>query len=264
MPVIFAIGPVSILSYGILLAFSLILSLFVIWRLYKNNLLFLRYNVTLDVFFDSVLVFFISFAGGARLLHIVEHFGTFRWDFLRWILFLHFPGFSFLGGVIGGVLGLWIFCSVYKKPFFLLLDIIALGIPLVLAFTRIGSLLNGDSFGRETTFFIKVAMVNMSGFRHPTQLYEAILAFGIFAVLFYLYHKTRLRNGELFLYFILLIGISRFFVEMIRGDSVYLGGFAVAQIISAFFVAIASTILVIFRRNNIFERYILRRESKHI
>lgn len=243
-PTLFTIGPVTIQSYGVFLSFSLILALFVLWRLYKNDLRFLRYKLTVDSFFDSVLVFFISFTIGARLLHIIEHFDFFGVNILQYFLFLHFPGFSFLGGIIGGAIGLFLFCWVNKKPFFLLLDLISIGIALALAFSRIGSLLSGDAYGSETNFFLKVEILNLPGLRHPTQLYEAILAFSIFALLYFLYSRRKFRNGELFLVFLTAIGICRFFVEMLRGDSVYLVGFAVAQIISVVFICVGVVFLI--------------------
>lgn len=247
-PILFTIGPITIGSFGVVHVVALLLSLFVMWRLYKRNLAFLRFRVTLDDFFDSVIIVLVSFGIGARLLHIAEHFPSFGFDIFRWLLFLHFPGFSFLGGVLGAAFGLWLFCRSQKKPFLLLADLMCIGFSLTLSLSRIGSLLNGDAFGKETSFFVHVSLVNISGMRHATQLYEAILAFAIFALLYYLYSKGRLRDGECSLYFLLLIGIVRFLVEFLRGDSVYFYGIAVAQIIAALFVAISITILALQKR----------------
>lgn len=261
-PILFFIGPLPVFAYGVIFTFASILSLFIMWRLYKNNLTFIRFHVTLDLFFDSVLAFFIAFGIGARFLHIAEHGSAFGMNIFHWLLFLHFPGFSFLGGIIGGVLGLWLFCYKQKQPFLLLLDLLTIGTSLTFAFSRIGSLLAGDSYGRETSFFLKVNIAGLAGARHPVQLYEAILAFAIFALLYYLYVRVRLKNGELFLYFLLFIGISRFFVEFLRGDSVYLGRFAVAQVISTVFVLVSLSLLLRLKREivlNFIKRFVLRK-----
>lgn len=224
---------------------ALLLSLFIMWRLYKNNLAFLRFRVTLEDFFDSVLIFFVSFGIGARILHIIEHADSFGIDIFRYLLFLHYPGFSFLGGVIGGFLGLWLFCRHQKKPFLLLADLLSIGLALTLSLSRIGSLLTGDGFGKPTSFPINVSLPTIPGTRHPTQLYEALLTFAIFALLFVLYRKGRGRDGDIFVYFVGLLGLTRFFVEFLRADSVYFHGVAVAQILSVIFVVIAAVVLVV-------------------
>jgi len=250
-PVLFHIGPFAVLSYGVIFVPALLLGLFIMWRLYKNNLSFLRYKVTLDSFFDSVLVFIFSFGVGARLLHIFEHFSFFSHNPLLWILFLHFPGFSLLGGILGGMVGLWLFCRYQKQPFTLLLDIMVIGLSFVTAFSRIGSLLAGDSFGRETTFPIRVALAELPGLRHPTQLYEALLFFVLFAFLYFLYQRGKTQKGEITLYFFILVGLIRFFIEMLRGDSVYLGKIAIAQVISILFFVGALGVLAYKKKSHL-------------
>lgn len=262
-PILFTAGPVVIPAFGVVLSFALLMCLFIMWRLYKNNLAFLRFHVTLDSFFDSVLVFLLSFGMGARILHILEHWHYFSTDVLRSLLFLHFPGFSFLGGTIGGIMGLWLYCRGKKLPFLLLVDLLIIGLAFTFSFSRIGSLLGGDSYGKETNFFLNVSIPGLSGMRHPTQLYEAILGFVLFALLYYLYHKGKIASGLLTLYFLLIIGITRFFIEMLRGDSVYLRGIAVAQILSIFFVLVSLSILAVAKREalrSFVTMYILRKK----
>lgn len=190
--------------HGVILAFSLFTSLFLIWRLYKTSLVFLRFKITLDEFFDSTLVFLLSFGIGARLLYIVQHWGFFSKSIVSWILFLHVPGFSFLGGVMGGMLGLGLFCLYKRKPYFLFLDLVLVGLAAAYAISRIGNLFAGEPYGRILA-------------------YEVILSIAIFVVLYYVYSKGKARPGVLSIYFLFLIGLSRFFIEIQRKDSVYLG-----------------------------------------
>ncbi|GEM_PF-5238787 len=177
---------------GLIFVLSLIISLFIIWRLYKNNLSFLRSKISLNEFFDNALFFFFAFGIGARILYIVEHWQVFRGNIASMFLFLHFPGFSFLGGVIGAVFGLWILCRIQKQPFFLLLDTFVVGLSFVLSLSQIERL-------------------------------EGILAFGIFAFLYYFYRTEKLKSGEIFLYFLVLTGILNFFVVYLAGVSVIIG-----------------------------------------
>lgn len=177
---------------GLIFVLSLVVSLFIIWRLYKNNLSFLRAKISLNEFFDSALFFFFSFGIGARIFYIVEHWQIFRDNIASMFLFLHFPGFSFVGGVIGAVLGLWILCRIQKQPTLLLLDTFTVGLAFVLSFSQIGSL-------------------------------EGILAFAIFALLYYLYRTEKLKSGEIFFFFLVLTGMLNFFVVYLAGVFVIVG-----------------------------------------
>lgn len=222
--------------YGITFSTSFILALFVVWRLYKYNLAFIRFGVSLDTFFDSVLVFFFAFGLGARILYIAQHWDSFAGNVISWFLFLHFPGFAFLGGVVGGIIGLWIFCRRKKLPFLLLLDVLFVALPLALGFSRIGNLLVGE----DQRFPIRNITVAVGG-------YEAVLAFAIFVLLYMLYMRGKSKPGMIAIYCLLLIGVLAFFVEMGRGVSVYLLHLTIGQIISACFV-ITSTVLILVRK----------------
>lgn len=219
--------------YSIVLIISFLIALFLMWRFFKNNLAFLRFRVTLDLFFDSVFIFLFSFGLGARALYIIEHWSLFQKNILWWFLFLHFPGFSFLGGVIGGLVGLFFFCKQKNLPFLLISDLLMIGSSFTLASSRIGSFLEGGK---------------------PAKAYllESIAVYGIFALLYYLYKRGKTQTGFITVYFFLLIGLERFFIEMVRADSVYLGRLAVAQVISLGFVLFALSVLFITKRNTIF------------
>lgn len=215
-----------------------IASLFVVWRLFKSDLLFVRFKVTLDIFFDSLLVFFLAFGIGARMLYLVEHWQRFNENFLSWILFLHFPGFIFLGGVIGGFLGLFLFCRQRKLSFLLLSDVIAVGVLLALGIVRLGNFVS-----------------NISNF---LPLYEAVLSLGSFGFLHYLYTKGRSQSGMTTIYFFLLIGLMRFVVEFAGGYSVYLARITPSQFISGIFVLTGVSVLLFMKREQI-RRLIARR-----
>lgn len=217
---------------------GLLVSLFIAWRLYKNNFLFVRFNVGLNTFFDSIFFFLISFAIGARVLYIMEHWEKFSASLFSWFLFLHVPGFSFLGGVIGGFLGLFLFCQAKKLPYLLLADLLSVAVAFVLACFRIGAALSGNSPG-----------VKIFGMRQPVYLYEAVLSFVIFLFLHWLYVRGKSVNGEITLYFFLLIGITGFLVESFRTDSIYLGGFAI-------FICLAVACLLLLHRALVKEYFI--------
>ena len=58
---------------------------------------------------------------------------------------------SFHGGVIGGLLGMVIWCLTHKRPLWKWVDAMAVAIPLGYTFGRLGNFLNGELYGRITT-----------------------------------------------------------------------------------------------------------------
>jgi phosphatidylglycerol:prolipoprotein diacylglycerol transferase len=77
---------------------------------------------------------------------------------------------------------------------------------------------------------------------HPTQLYESAAAFVMFAILMTLARKPHQR-GRVFGVFLVLMGIERFLVEIVRAkDDRFFGPFTIAQLISVILV-IAGVVL---------------------
>jgi phosphatidylglycerol:prolipoprotein diacylglycerol transferase len=83
---------------------------------------------------------------------------------------------------------------------------------------------------------------------HPTQLYEVAIMLVAFAILWAL--RTRARaTGWLFGLYLVLAGIERFFVEILRAkdDRVLWGGFTLAQLTSILLVLIGAALLARWR-----------------
>jgi phosphatidylglycerol---prolipoprotein diacylglyceryl transferase len=93
-----------------------------------------------------------------------------------------------------------------------------------LFFGRIGCFLNGCCYGEPTTLPWAVHFPHVSGRVHPTQLYEAIGALGIFALLTWVVRPRKQRHGDVFAWFLVLYGVLRFLLEFVRDDD--RGGFA--------------------------------------
>jgi phosphatidylglycerol:prolipoprotein diacylglycerol transferase len=94
-------------------------------------------------------------------------------------------------------------------------------------FGRIGCFMAGCCFGRECTVpwgivFRNEYASNLTGIPldthlHPTQLYEALLNFTNFLILFVILRKKRF-DGQVFSFYIINYSIIRYFVEFYRGD----------------------------------------------
>lgn len=163
-------------------------------------------------------------------------------------------GFVFYGGLIGGALGLFIFCKAFKLPFAQLADVYAPGTALGHAFGRVGCLFSGCCFGCETTgpfYVIYESSVDTStpiGVKLlPTQLIEVMYLIVIFAVCEALFWKSK-RSGNTAIVYALSYAAARFILEFFRADTERggFGGMSTSQYIS-FFIFLLCYVIILLR-----------------
>ncbi len=128
-------------------------------------------------------------------------------------------GFTFIGGLIGGVAT---FLAIYfisrKKLSGTLLELLPLAplcITIAHAFGRVGCAFAGCCYGKITTSAI--AMYNAGAMRIPVQLYEALFLFILFGVLAFLYIRKNFKYTMPI--YLIAYGIFRFIIEYYRGDN---------------------------------------------
>lgn len=165
-PIIFKAGPIILYSFSLFLAIGLFLGSFVIWKLGREE-------HSEDKLFDCVLTSFISALLISRFFYIFSHFDFFGFDVLKWILFSHYPGFSFWGGFWGLFAGLIIFTR-SKVLFRKFVDLFVLGISLMMIFGDIGSYLGGSLVGSVAHLPWAVIVPGFESTRHPLQVYLKI------------------------------------------------------------------------------------------
>ena len=129
-------------------------------------------------------------------------------------------GMSFHGGVIGVTLGILWMARKHKLDWLRVHDYVACCVPFGLFFGRLANFVNGELWGRPTS--VPWAIIFPTGGevpRHPSQLYEAGLeGILLFLILWFLFWKTdaRYQPGKLVGAFLLVYGLSRFSVELLR------------------------------------------------
>jgi len=165
-------------------------------------------------------------------------------------------GLGIPGAVIGGVLGLWVFARRRKIDLSLLLDVAAPGLALAQAIGRWGNFVNQELYGPPTSlpWGIYIRPENrLSGFEdftrfHPLFLYESLWNLVNAVFLFWLWrrHGDRLRQGDLFLVYLITYPVGRFLLEFIRLDFVPAFGINFNQAFMAV-VAIASATALYMR-----------------
>ncbi len=129
-------------------------------------------------------------------------------------------GITFIGGLIGGIGCFLALYFIFRKRYEArLVDIVSFTPCCILiahAFGRVGCFFAGCCYGKPTDSFLGVHFPGVPGKVHPTQLYEAIFLFALFAICFLLVVKKDFKHN-LSLYLI-AYGVFRFCVEYLRGD----------------------------------------------
>src|SRR5438067_9990034 len=251
-PRLFEFGPITVYTYGVLLAAAYLLGLkLAMTRAQKRGL---DHNRVLDL----GIYIIISALIGAKLLLLVTDFSTFRSD-PRELLTLARSGGVFYGGLIlAVVVALWYIRRV-GLPLWTTCDVFAPGIALGHVIGRFGCLFAGCCCGKPTTkpwgitFTDPFAASNVGtplGIPlHPTQLYEAGAELLILIVLLVTERKGRPFSGRTFWLYMLLYAISRFIIEFFRGDERgTVGIFSTSQFISIVLAPLAIGMLVYLAR----------------
>lgn len=210
-PVLFTIGPLSISSFGFFLALAYLLSVFAAWRLAKV------YDLKQEKILDLAILAFFGAIAGARVLFVATHFALF--DTPEKILFVtRYPGISFWGGVMGGVLALWFFLKRAKMPFWQVLDFAAVSMLLGIAIGDVGCFLGGCNYGVSSDIFFAVTQVGALGKRLPLSAFEGVIFLIAFA---YLFNQTVRFHfaGKITALSLMVLGIVKFLTQFYRGEN---------------------------------------------
>lgn len=197
---------------------------------------------------DVVLWSFLWAIPGARLLFMVLNRETASFTLSEFCTLGTLDGgFSFHGGlVIGGCVG-FLVARHHKLPVWRLADALAPALAIAMFFMRIGCVLNGCCYGVETTIFWGIHLHGAS--RHPTQLYEGIGNLFLLPLLIFL-NKKPLKQGQVFLLYLLLSALLRLGVDFYREDSMRVWGVLTVPQLISIGIAILSGSGVIFDRIN--------------
>jgi len=163
-------------------------------------------------------------------------------------------GFVVYGGIIGGILGGYVYCRKYKLNFLRYADLIMPAVALAQGFGRIGCFLAGCCYGRETEGAFAIVFRDSAyapnGVRLlPTQLMSSGLNFIHFIALMWLSGKTK-RDGQVAGLYLVFYSTGRFVMEFFRGDLVRgtVGDLTTSQFISLFAAAAGVVMLLAGRR----------------
>ncbi len=187
----------------------------------------------------------------ARLVHIIDKLDFYVSNPGE---IIGFEGLAIYGAILGGLLGSWIYCRLRRLPFASLADLGAPGIILAQAIGRVGCIINGCCYGKETSLpwgFVYThpdsnALLGTS--IHPTHLYELLGDLVIFALLFWVFRGRLRPSGSLLALYLALSSVWTFTVRFWRGDTeTFAGPIHEGQLISMIVLVLAVGWLVVNR-----------------
>lgn len=241
-PILLSFGPFTIRWYGLFLALGVLCAVLIYQKLFKEK----GYNVALV--FDLSVWLVIGGLIGARLGHILFYNLDYFLAHPKEIIMINHGGLASHGMTIGLLLTVLLYQKIKKIDLKKYLDILIIPIPLLASFIRIGNFFNSEIVGKPTNLPWGVYFPRFDGaeviFRHPTQLYESLIAIAIFIILYILFKKQKNLRSSLFiihysffhLFLILYFG-TRFLIEFTKEPHNLIGSpITTGQILSIPFV----------------------------
>ena len=223
------------------------------WYLAKK--IFINNDNIKDKFDDYITYIIIGIVLGGRLGYVILYNLDYYLNNIFDIFKIWQGGMSFHGGLIGIIIASIIFAKKNNDDVFEYLDIIALVAPIGIFFGRIANFINSELYGYETSVPWAVQFIQIDSlYRHPSQLYEAILeGFVLFLILLFLWNRYYLKTaGKLSALFLVFYSSFRFLIEYFRVPDKQLGyiilNLTMGQIISIIFCLIG--LFLLFLKND--------------
>ena len=254
--VAFSIGSKPIYWYGIIIAAGFLLAVYYAMRRAD------QFGLTQDNIIDMLICAVPLAIIGARAYYCLFSWNLYKDDPIR-VLYIWEGGLAIYGGVIGAVIGLFLYTKVKKVKTSALLDIGGLGLLIGQSIGRWGNFMNREAFGAQTDSFLRMGLTDASGatiYVHPTFLYESVWnAIGL--LILHFYSKRRKFDGQIFLMYLGWYGLGRMFIEGLRTDSLYVGSsnHRVSQLLAGIFFLAVVIFLVydkIFREHDPRDLYV--------
>lgn len=251
--------------YGFLIALGILLAMIYGFKKMRS------FGIDPDRATDAVIGGLIGAIIGARLYYVIFSFSDYLTESgsVDWkaIISIRDGGLAIYGGIIGAILVGGIIAKIKKLKLVALLDVVAPCFLIGQAIGRWGNFFNQEAFGSNTTLpwgmmssktisylsEVQTEIADKAGVVidqylpvHPCFLYESLWCILGF-VLLHLYAKHRKFDGEVFLMYIGLYGLGRFFIEMLRTDSLYLANIKISELVAGTCVLVSIILIIIFR-----------------
>ena len=246
------IGPLHLQLYGVCVLLG-----FFVWVLVTARLWQRGGGDGIEAAWACLLAAPVAFIG-ARLYHVITDYGVYSAN-PTGIFDVAQGGLSIFGAVAGGIFALVFYANVRGWPIATFLDCAIVGIPLAQAIGRWGNYFNQELFGRPTDLpwglhvdeaFRPYGYATYEQF-HPVFLYESVLDVGIFIALGLLWRPLheRFRPGCIVGAYLILYGVVRVLMELLRSDpSNMIGPFRLNLVVAVLVLLTGALILIVADR----------------
>ena len=256
-PILLDLGIIQIRYYGLMYVLALVCMLFFT----KKDVAKTLYKITPNNFENIIFFSFLGGVLGGRFYYVLFNTSYYFSSRVPWYesFAIWHGGLAIHGGILGGFLAAYFVCRKYNFPLLTACDLAAPYILLGQAFGRFGNFMNGDAHGVPTNlpwgivFQYGPASTQFPGqATHPVMLYELILNFFGFLLLFFL-RKRGFRSGFLTACYFVLYGVIRSLVTNFRADDLYFGDIRAPHLfalISIVLVSICVFYKKLYKRDN--------------
>jgi phosphatidylglycerol:prolipoprotein diacylglycerol transferase len=218
MKTIFSFGHYSMNAFGMFIGLGIVLGVLVAIKEAKRK----KYST--DAITDLMMYAVIFGIVGARLYYVLVFNLEYYLTNPGKIIAVWDGGLSIQGALIGGALVSLIYARVKKINLWRAADIMAPGIILGQAIGRVGC----DVFGYAMKNEYFWGILRNGQVLHPTQMYESMLNFILFGVI-WARRKSVKYDGQLFFTYLIGFSINRFIVEFFRTNPIFIEPFTVAH-----------------------------------
>jgi phosphatidylglycerol:prolipoprotein diacylglycerol transferase len=221
-PELFNIGPITIRSYGVMLALAFFAGILYVRRVA------LRDGKPFERFLTIAYIMVFGGIIGARLFYVLFHLDEFAGN---WTASFNpfgsdefgIAGLNMYGGVLVAIIGTFVYCCWRQMSTLEVLDYFSPALGLGLGIARIGCFLNGCCFGTPTDLPWGVSFppgsipytVYFDAPLHPSQLYISLYGFGLFLLLHFMMKRKRFVGQTVALMF-MIEAVFRFIIEYVR------------------------------------------------
>lgn len=221
--------------YGIIICAGFILAALYVSSRTKE------FGITSDNLMDCLIICVPLGIICARIYYVV-----FEWSYYAEhpgeIIAIWKGGIAIYGGIIGTLIGLFVYSRVKKLSFASLCDLAAFGLLIGQCIGRWGNFVNGEAHGGLTILPWGMT-IDGGSMVHPTFFYESLWNL-IGFILLHFYSKKRKFKGEMALLYVAWYGAGRAWIEGLRTDSLYIGPVRVSQLLAAISCIAAIAVLV--------------------
>jgi phosphatidylglycerol:prolipoprotein diacylglycerol transferase len=247
--IIFTLGPINFYWYGLIMVLSMLAAYLLVWRLaQKNNW---RGNDLLDLIFNIIVAGLI----GARFYHVLIHWSDYSTQLLD-ILKVWQGGLAIHGGLLGGLLALWLSCRRRYWPFWQLTAWLTPGVAIGQAIGRWGNFFNQELFGPASTLPWAIPIdiwhrpINALAASHfqPLFFYESMACL-VLAILLYRLNRRTVAPPKIVGIYLVGYGIIRLTMEFFRQDpTLYLLGWRWPQWLSLILILFGLSLIILYQQ----------------